>query len=144
MTASPSLAARAAAAVSLMIGFYLLALGMAALLLGIPLAEYHWANRLDLRIAVFCVLGAVAILRAIVPRRDLDRGWALSALPGEPVLLTKGEARLAPLESIVKIGAGSLGAEEWNASGRAVGLLDVDLAASHGQAPRASLTPSPR
>jgi heat shock protein HtpX len=67
---SPSLAARTVAAVSLMIGFYVLALGIAAALIAAPVAEYFYADRVDARLAIFGFLGAVAILRAIVPRRD--------------------------------------------------------------------------
>ena len=70
MRSSPSLAARAFAAVSLMVGFYVLALAIAAALIAIPVAEYVWADRIDARIAIFCILGALAILRAIAPRPD--------------------------------------------------------------------------
>lgn len=70
MPPTRSLAARAAAAVLLMVGFYVLALGIAAALIAIPIAEITWGHRLDGRLAIFCVVGAFAILRAIVPRRD--------------------------------------------------------------------------
>jgi Zn-dependent protease with chaperone function len=70
MTDSPSIARRAVLAVALMIGFYGLALGLAALLAWIPYAEWHYANRIDLRIAIFCVVGAFVIVKAIVPRPD--------------------------------------------------------------------------
>src|SRR5579859_447421 len=65
-----SLAGRALLAVGLLIGFYLLALAIAGLLLYIPYAEWTYFYRLDLRIAVFCILGAGLILQAIIPRRD--------------------------------------------------------------------------
>jgi Zn-dependent protease with chaperone function len=67
---SPSLALRAAAAVLLMVGFYALALGIAGSLIAIPVAEVTYAHRLDFRLAAFCLVGGLAILRSIVPRRD--------------------------------------------------------------------------
>jgi Zn-dependent protease with chaperone function len=70
MPAAPSLAARAIGAILLMVGFYALALVMAGALLAIPFAEFRYAHRVDLRLALFGVLGGFAILRAIVPRRD--------------------------------------------------------------------------
>lgn len=53
-----------------MVGFYVLALGIAGSLLAIPVAEITLAHRLDFRIAAFCLVGGLAILRAIVPRPD--------------------------------------------------------------------------
>src|SRR3954462_14897458 len=63
-------AQRALLAVGLMIGFYLLALTIAAALLWIPYAETTYLNRLDGRIAVACIGSALAILWSLVPRRD--------------------------------------------------------------------------
>jgi len=70
MPSSPSLMGRALVAVALMIGFYLLAIGLAAGLLYIPYAEVKYARRLDARIALFCAIGAGAILWSLIPRRD--------------------------------------------------------------------------
>ena len=71
MTSSnPSLLGRAIAAILLMIGFYLLALIIVGVLVAIPVAEITYAHRLEGRLAVFCVVGAFAILRGIAPRRD--------------------------------------------------------------------------
>jgi heat shock protein HtpX len=70
MATSPSVTARALLAVGLMIGFYLLAVFLAAGLLWIPYAEWQYANRLHFRIALFCVIGAGVILWSIVPRVD--------------------------------------------------------------------------
>jgi heat shock protein HtpX len=66
----PSLAGRAFAAVALMIGFYVLALGLAALLLYLPYAEMHHLGRLHAKLAIFAVVGAGLILWSIVPRID--------------------------------------------------------------------------
>lgn len=68
--AARSLAARSLAAVALMLGFYVLALAIAAGLLYVPYAEWHYAGRLHLKLAVACVLGAAAIGWGILPRRD--------------------------------------------------------------------------
>jgi len=65
-----SLTTRALLAAGLMIGFYLLALGLAAGLLYIPYAEWQDANRLHANIAIFCGVGALGILWAIMPRAD--------------------------------------------------------------------------
>ena len=65
-----SLRARALLAIGLMVGFYLLALGLAAGLLYIPYAEWVYADHFTARLALFCVVGAGAILKAVVPRID--------------------------------------------------------------------------
>jgi Zn-dependent protease with chaperone function len=67
---SPSLAGRAAAAVSLMIGFYVLALGLAAGLLAIPIWEWQSLGKLHVKAALGCTIGAGIILWAVFPRRD--------------------------------------------------------------------------
>ena len=69
-TGRSSLAGRAAAAVALMIGFYVLALAVIGALLYIPYAEYVYAHRISPRLAIACVIGALAVLAAILPRRD--------------------------------------------------------------------------
>ncbi len=65
-----SLAARAVLAIVLMLGFYILAIAIAGLLLYIPYAEWAYAGRVHLKIAFFCVAGAGIILWSIVPRPD--------------------------------------------------------------------------
>ena len=70
MSKTPSLAARATAAVLLMVGFYALAILIAGALFAIPVAEYEYAHRIDFRPAIFCLVGGFAILRSIVPRPD--------------------------------------------------------------------------
>jgi heat shock protein HtpX len=66
----PSLAGRAIVALMLMAGFYLLAIGLALFLLYLPYAEVVYANRLHLKLAAFCVIGALVIVWAIIPRPD--------------------------------------------------------------------------
>ncbi len=67
---SSSLAFRAVLAIALLIGFYLLALAIAAGLLYIPYAELAYAHRLHLKLAAVCVIGALAILWSVLPRID--------------------------------------------------------------------------
>jgi len=68
--APPSLGRRAAYAVLLMAGFYLLAFGIAAVLLYLPYAEWHYVGRVEIRLAIFSLAAAFAILAAVMPRVD--------------------------------------------------------------------------
>jgi Zn-dependent protease with chaperone function len=78
-----SLAARILLALVLMVGFYLLALGIAGGLLWIPYAEWVYAHRLHPKIALACVIGAGIILWSILPRFDrFDPPWP-PLRPGE-------------------------------------------------------------
>src|SRR5262249_51622610 len=61
---------RAALAVVLMIGFYVLALGIALGLLWVPYAELVFAERITPKLAIICIVGALAILLSVLPRRD--------------------------------------------------------------------------
>lgn len=66
----PSLAGRVAVAIAMTVGFYALALGVAALLVGFPV----WAFLTDgvpmnIWLAIFMIATAIAILRSIAPRR---------------------------------------------------------------------------
>src|SRR2546425_12579586 len=70
MRSSPSLALRATLAVALMIGFYLLALGIVAGLLFIPYAQMVFLHQIYFRLTLFCLVGAGVILFSIVPRPD--------------------------------------------------------------------------
>jgi len=71
MTApSHSLAFRAALAVALMFGFYVVAIGFALGLLWLPYAEVVYVRRLHFQLAAFCIGGAFVILWAILPRPD--------------------------------------------------------------------------
>jgi hypothetical protein len=83
----PSLFARAALAVVLMIGFYFMALAIAAGLLWIPYAEFTYGNGVHLKLAAICVLGAGIILWSIVPRSD-------RFAPPRPVLQRAANPRL--------------------------------------------------
>lgn len=65
-----SLAGRALVALALMIGFYLLAIAVAALLLYIPYAEIVYAETIHIKLLLGCIIGALVILWSIVPRFD--------------------------------------------------------------------------
>ena len=82
----PSLAGRAILALLLMVGFYLLALGIALLLLSLPYAEITYAHRLD-RLGLFGIIGGLLILWGIVPRPDAFE-------PPGPLLARQGQRRL--------------------------------------------------
>jgi Zn-dependent protease with chaperone function len=69
MAASKSLAFRAVLAVVLMVGFYVLAIGIAMALLWLVYMQMM-ADRVYLRIVAFCLLGAAVILWSIFPRPD--------------------------------------------------------------------------
>ena len=64
---------RAALAVLLMIGFYLLALSVAFALLWIPYAEFVYAEHITPKLAIICILGGLTILWSVVPRWDRFR-----------------------------------------------------------------------
>ena len=70
MTSSSSLAGRALLAVVLMIGFYILAVAIAAGLIYLPYAEVAYAHRIHPKLAILCVVGALAILWSVLPRFD--------------------------------------------------------------------------
>lgn len=70
MKQNPSLALRAVLAVLLETGFYALSIGLAALLAAVPVLELLVAERLHLKLALFCLVGAGTIVWSIFPRRD--------------------------------------------------------------------------
>lgn len=70
MPTAPRLARRAAIAVLLTLGFYLLALGIAGLLLYLPYAEWTYVGQLHLKLALVCILAAGVIIWSIMPRWD--------------------------------------------------------------------------
>jgi hypothetical protein len=65
-----SLAARAVMAVLLTIGFYALALGIVAALLGAVYAELVYADRILLKPTIFAIVAAGMIVWSILPRID--------------------------------------------------------------------------
>jgi Zn-dependent protease with chaperone function len=67
-SAGPSLAGRFAAAIALTIGFYVLALALAAALIGLPILGFM-NGRFNLWLSLTCLFLGGSILYAIVPRR---------------------------------------------------------------------------
>ena len=70
MNSSPSLAGRALLALGLMVGFYLLALAIAAGLFFLPYAEWAYGDRLHPKLALACLVGGGLILWSVFPRVD--------------------------------------------------------------------------
>ncbi|HKP77249.1 MAG TPA: M48 family metallopeptidase, partial [Longimicrobiaceae bacterium] len=85
--AAPSLAGRAVLAVLLFIGFYVLALGIAAGLAYIPYAEVVYTHRVTARLDLFCIIAAGIIVWSILPRPDRFR-------PPGPRLTAQEQPRL--------------------------------------------------
>ncbi len=61
---------RALLALLLTIGFYALLLLAAGLLFWIPIAEWQYLHRIDLRIAIFCLASGATLLWNAIPQRD--------------------------------------------------------------------------
>src|SRR6267378_6494372 len=100
-----TLRARAMLAVALTIGFYVLAIGLIALLVRIIFIPH-----IPLRLLVFCFLGAGAIAISIIPRPS-------RFVPPGPRLNTTGQPRLfAALEGIARAAGGSMPAEVYMTS----------------------------
>jgi Zn-dependent protease with chaperone function len=89
-----SLTARAALAVALFVGFYVLALGIAALLVYLPYLEYSAAHTVHLKILLFCLIGAGMIVWSIFPRFDKFEA------PGPVIDLSKNPAFHAAIKDI--------------------------------------------
>src|SRR4029079_3466657 len=64
------LAGRAALAIVLMVSFYVLALAVAGGLLRVARADSAFTRTPAIRLVMFCVVGALSVLWAIVPRPD--------------------------------------------------------------------------
>ena len=61
---------RILSSIALMIGFYILALGLAAGLLFAVYAELRWSDQISIRLTIFAVVTACVILWSILPRFD--------------------------------------------------------------------------
>jgi heat shock protein HtpX len=91
--------ARALLALGLLVGFYVLALGIAATLLLLPYLEVRYTQRIHLQVAIVCVLTAGAILYAVVPRPQRFQ-------PPGPLLIRERHPRLFALLDDVARAAG--------------------------------------
>lgn len=83
MDTAQSLKRRALVAVALTLGFYLLALVLSGILLYIPYAEWVYAGRLHIKLALGCVVAAGLILWSILPRWDRFTAPGPRLLPAE-------------------------------------------------------------
>ncbi len=70
MESARSLRTRAILALALMVGFYVFALAIAGGLLWVPYAEFMYLERVNGRLTLFCLIGGVTILWALIPRID--------------------------------------------------------------------------
>lgn len=97
--AAPSLSGRIALVIALTIGFYVLALGLAAALILVPYGIWTSTREIDPRLAIFCGVSAILILYSIAPR--IDR-----FTPPGPVLTEAEQPRLFALIRKVADAAG--------------------------------------
>ncbi len=68
---APSLAARAALAVLLFVGFYVFSIALAGGLLYLPYAEWEYTQTVNARLAIFAAVGALVIVWSLIPRIDV-------------------------------------------------------------------------
>jgi heat shock protein HtpX len=96
MASGPSLVGRAILAIALLVGFYLLALGIIAVLLAIPIIEAMATNGISIRLALLCLFGAGVVAWSILPRFD-------KFVPPGPRLTPQQHPRLfAEIEDVAK------------------------------------------
>src|SRR5262249_6441881 len=81
-------------AVALSIGFYLLAVAIAAGLVALPFLEYHFFGRVEIRLIIFGVGTGVLILRSMLPQRE-------KFVPPGPRLKVTDQPRLFDLVSSI-------------------------------------------
>jgi len=91
-----SLTTRAIVAILLMVGFYVFAIALAVGLLLVPVAEYHYFDRIELRTGVACVVAGCVILWSMIPRRDKFQ------VPGPAVTEEQQPQLLAELKTIAQ------------------------------------------
>jgi heat shock protein HtpX len=107
MTSTPSIAGRAVLALVLMVGFYLLAFAVSFGLLYIPYAEMAYAHQLHLKLALVCLIGALAILWSVLPRFDKF------AAPGPSLTPEKHPRLFNDLEGVAKATGQAMPAEVY-------------------------------
>ena len=60
----------------------------------------------------------------------LDRGWSVSALPGETPTFTKDGRSISPFADLSSIARKKFSPEDWETMWRDIGLLNEDLGAA--------------
>ena len=92
----PSLAGRFALAIALTVGFYALALGMAAFLIGFPIWAFVTQDRIyNIWLEGLMVITGIGILRAVMPRRVPFTPDGIRVEPGEQPRLREAIADVA-------------------------------------------------
>jgi Zn-dependent protease with chaperone function len=86
---------RAVIALSLLVGFYTLALGIAIALLWVPYAEFVYAHHITPKLAVLCIVGGAAILWSVLPRPDKFEPPGVRLQPEQHPRLFKALDRVA-------------------------------------------------
>lgn len=88
MNTSPVIKAQAVAAIVLTVVFYVTAIGLALVLLAVPVLEWREAHTLHLKLLLFCLVGAYALITAVIPRRTPFEAPGPRITPGtDPDLL---------------------------------------------------------
>lgn len=92
---SGSIALRVVLAIILMIGFYLLAIAIAAALVWVCYAMVAYAHRIPVKLLLLCLIGAGAILWSILPRFDRFQAPGPRLLPDKHPRLFKELQQIA-------------------------------------------------
>ena len=96
MSRAPSITGRVFVAVALLVGFYVLALGIAAGLFYIPYAEWKFVHRIHPKLALVCVGGGLIVLWSALPR------WDRFVAPGPRLKREQQPKLFDELESVAK------------------------------------------
>lgn len=105
--APPSIAMRAVLAVALMIGFYILAITIAAALLGLCYLMVAYGSRIPIKLLLLCFAGAIMILWSIVPRFDRFKP------PGPRLTAAEQPALFREIESVAAATGQAMPAEVY-------------------------------
>jgi len=74
------------------------------------------------------VVGVVLLARALTLALAAQ-GWSVAVLPSAPITCRRGTAAIAPYETVERMAAGTLDAEEWARMRGQLGIADASLAA---------------
>ncbi len=137
-----SFVGRALLSVVLLVGFYVLSLGIAGLLLYLPYAEYVYAERVHIKLALGCVLVSGGIIKGcvFVPRPKFEPPGPELSASDEPALfamireiagqmstaMPKHVYLIPDVNAFVAEVGGFMGIGSKRVMGIGVGLLNVD------------------
>jgi len=94
-----------------MVGFYILSIAFAGILLYIPYAEWTYAGCLYVKLAFILY----------------KKGWNVNAAPGEPVVLQKDDMFIESFTILNDFSSGKLREEEWIELCRNAGIDAVNI-----------------